>query len=58
MKDYLIVLERNGEDIFDHRSLETLRLVNVSEDYANGVVKGLKLAYPDNEVYKELIKKV
>lgn len=53
MKDYLIVVEAFG---ISTKSLINERIIGVTEEYANGVVKGLNFAYPKNEVSKEEIK--
>jgi hypothetical protein len=56
MKNFLIILEGTGT--FNSNPLKTIRLTEKSEDYANGVVFGLKVGYPNNSVFIEEIKKL
>jgi hypothetical protein len=53
MKNYLIVVEGIGMNSVP--SL-TERFAHENPDYAKGVHRGLKMAYPKNEVYLEEIK--
>lgn len=55
MKDYLITVD--GIGISAAPVLGT-RTIDKSEDYAEGIVKGLKLAFPNNQVFKEEIPKL
>lgn len=56
MKDYLIIVE--GFDHITGKPVHTERLIDKSEDYAQGMLKAFKIFYPKNEVYLEEIKKV
>lgn len=49
MADYLVTVEAKGT--FDSEPVLSERLFNVSLEYLNGVIAGLSLAYPKNEVY-------
>jgi len=54
MKDYLITVEStNG---MNPEPVHSIRTIDKSEDFAEGIVVGLKAAYPKNEVYKMEIK--
>ena len=55
MEDYLVVVENIGNR---SESILIERYTDVSEDFIEGVLVGLNLVYPDNEIYKEEIKKV
>lgn len=56
MKDYLITVEGIGS--FNSTPLLTERFAHESPEYAKGVHRGLKIAFPKNEVYLEEIKNV
>lgn len=54
MKNYLITVESQSK--MNHIPVKSERFACANPDYAKGVHRGLKLAYPDNEVYLEEIK--
>lgn len=54
MKDYLITVL--GEGTFDTQPLKIIRLTEKTEDYAKGVVFGLKTVYREKQVFIEEIK--
>ena len=54
MKNYLIIVEPIEK--MNPVPVLTERFAHENEAYAKGVHRGLKLAYPDNEVYLEEIK--
>ena len=55
MKDYLITVEAIGG--MNPQAVLNERLIKKSQDYADGMLAGLKLAFPKNEVYMLEIKK-
>ncbi len=54
MTDYFITVV--SQNPMQPEPIRGVRTIGKSEDYAEGVMAGLKIAYPDNEVYKEEIK--
>ena len=54
MKDYLIIVEALGG--FNSKTKLSERLIGKTEEYANGMLAGLKLGFPKNEVYMTEIK--
>jgi len=57
MKDYIVRVEQY-ENIFGHEPVLSERTIDRSEDYVDGLVKGLQLAYPKCRVVKEEIPKL
>ena len=56
MKNYLIVVQGKGH--FDHLPVLLERFAHKKKSYAQGVHRGVKMAYPNNEVYLEEINEV
>jgi len=54
MKDYLITVYTNGRN---KKEVLSERTIGKSEEYLEGLIKGLELSYPKHTVTKEIIPK-
>lgn len=53
MNDYLITVTRKKESAFPfYEQLEEIRLIQVTDDYAEAFMDGVKAVYPKDNVYK------